>query len=113
MIVASDFDELVFNCQQLLARDSTRVFGELVDSINTNPSYAALTVMALYTAAIAIDFPSNEVDNIVELAEKSCKASNVEDYKRYFAKFQEFEKSKDKVHMSEHHFFVPPSQSIH
>lgn len=113
MIVAVDYEDLVFNCQDLLARDLTRILGELVDSINTNPSYAALTVMALYTAAINIDFPIDQLDVIIMLAEESCTDSKVLDYKRFFVKFKEFEKSKDKIHLSENHFFVPPSPNVH
>jgi hypothetical protein len=113
MIVATDYEELIFNCQDYLTKDYTRILGELVNTINTNSSYAALTVMALYTAAMAIAFPIEELDNLVKMAEDSCHPLKVDEYKRFFHKFQDFEKNKDKIHLSENNFFVPASPSIH
>lgn len=113
MIVAADYEELVFNCQDYLAKDYTRILGELVDTINTNSSYAALTVMALYTAAMAISFPIPELDNIVKMAEDKCSPLKVGEYQKFFQRFQDFEKNKDKVHISEGNFFVPASSTIH
>lgn len=109
MIVAADYDELVFTCQEILAKDATRIVGELVNTINSNASYAALTIMALYAAATVIDFSLIEVDNIIRIAESKCADSKVTECRRFFVKFKEFESAKDKIHLSNGNFFMPSS----
>ena len=113
MIPATDFEELVYTCTQMLQSHHADIVGTVSETIHADANYAAMTVMAIYRAADELSIDTKEIDDIISLAERECSPIRVTDYRRIFDKFQKFEKAAHNIQITESCFFVQPSKLFH
>lgn len=113
MIHATDFDDLVYTCTQLLQDEHADIVGKVAETIHTDSSYAAITVMAFYKAAHDLSIDVATIDDIMALADKNCSNIMVEDYRRILTRLKKFDDAEQRIHLSPDKFFVPPSRRLH
>ena len=77
MIYATDFDELVFSCSDLLRYDPRRLVLELVETIEKDSHYAAATTFAILHASFDMCLPQDHVGKLFSLAEGACSKKNM------------------------------------
>jgi len=88
MIQASDFDELVFTCTDMLLHNPKKLVDELVRSVEEDTYYAAVTSFAVLHASIDLCLPQEHVSTFFGAVSSLCSADNVSECTRHLAEIE-------------------------
>ena len=113
MIPASNFEDLVATCVELLKDSHYIIIDALIDTINNSANYAAITVLALLQAELELNLKKGTVTDLIDLAEFNCTSFNIDSYKKILLGMKEFELIKNNLLLDNTRFFIPLSNTIH
>lgn len=111
LIEADDFDGLVFSCSEVLQHRKINITDIIVETINADFSYAAMTVMAFYRAAEELNIDQNEIDSIIRKAEKLSDPARMREYRQLYDRFMTLEKELNQVIITDYSFYIASSSA--
>ena len=89
MIYATDFDELVYTCTELLLHNPAKLVSELVSTIGSDSHYAAATSFAIIHASFDLCLPQEHISTFFSAVSSECSEEDVLECTKILAGLEE------------------------